>query len=124
MNLKTYLTIVGITTAVCWFAWFMVLAFINPATTGWVSFVIFYFVLCLSLVGTFSLLGFGVRFIFNKDELAYKQVNVSFRQSLLLALIVLIVLFLQSQRFLFWWNIIILVFIFSFIELFFLAEKK
>lgn len=124
MSLKYYLILIGVSTTICWLGFLFILFFINPVITGWLSFVLFYLSLFLSLVGSFSLIGFTLRFLFKKHDIVYKQMNIASRQSILLAFLVIIVLLLQSQRFLYWWSLMILVIIFSLLELFFISYKK
>jgi len=98
--------------------------FINPQAAGIIGFVFFYLSLFLALVGTFSLLGISIRFLFKRNEILYKQINASTRQSILLSILLIITLILQSQNYLYWWDILIVIFILSFIELFFVSLKK
>lgn len=124
MSLKNYLMIIGISTLICWLSCILVIVFINPYQTGWLSFMFFYASLFLALIGTFSLLGFGLRFLMNKNEILYKQVNIASRQAVLLALLVVSICVLQSQRLLFWWNIIVLVFLVTLVEVLLILKKK
>lgn len=124
MSLKTYLILIGICTIVCWVSFGLVLYYINPLTAKWLGFLFFYGSLFLALTGTFSLLGFAARFIFKRDQTLYKQINIASRQAIMLSILVLSVLALQSQNYLFWWNILLLIIIFSLIELFFITYRK
>ena len=68
-----------------------------------------------ALFGIFTLIGLFIRRISQKrgfpvlPSRAIRQLEVSFRQGLLLAVILLAALILQSQRILAWWHLIILV---------------
>jgi uncharacterized membrane protein len=75
-------------------------------------------------VGTFSLLGFFIRFIFNKNKFASKQVLVAFRQSILLSVLVVVALFLQSLKLVSWWNLLILITFLTSGEIFFISRDN
>lgn len=112
-----------IATVLCWGGWLWVLFFVNPYEAGSVELLLFYSSLFLGLVGTLSIVGFIVRFLIIKHEFAYKQVKRAFRQGIMLALLVVISLYLQSQDLLVWWNLILLVFLMGGIEYFFAVAE-
>lgn len=125
MTLSRYLLIMTSATLLCWLAWFLVFFNINPFEAGLISFFAFYASLFLALVGTFTLIGFAWRvWIFKQDEPYFRQVQKTFRHGLLFSILLLITLFLQSQRLLNWWYIILLILAFAFLELFFLTKKS
>ncbi|MCK4539714.1 hypothetical protein KAU09_01000 [Candidatus Parcubacteria bacterium] len=111
----------SITTAICWLIWLYVLWMINPALTNWIGFVLFYSSLFLALIGTGAIIGFAVRFIALKKELAFRLVKESFRQSFLFALLIIISLILLSQSLFTWLNLILLIFGLSVLEFFMLS---
>ena len=85
----------------------------------------FYFSLFLSVVGTFSVLGFLVRrAILKDDEAVFKHVRHTFRQSIFIASVITIVLILLSKQMLFWWNAAILIIFFVFIEAVFFTSTR
>ena len=124
MGLKTYLILIGICTLICWASFILVLYYINPLSADWLGFLFFYGSLFLALTGAFSILGFIARFLFRRDLAVYKQINIASRQAIMLAILLLSVLTLQSQKYLFWWNILLIVIIFSLIELFFISYRR
>lgn len=111
----------SITTAVCWLIWAYVLWMINPALTNWIGFVLFYSSLFLALIGTGVIIGFAVRFIALKKELAFRLVKESFRQSFLFALLIIISLILLSYSLFTWLNLVLLIFGLSVLEFFMLS---
>jgi len=121
MGLKQLIIIVSITTAIFWIAWSMVLFQVDPDTAGWSGIAAFYLTLFTSLLGSFFLISFGVRKRFDKDELEYKLVGKSFRQSLFFAVALVGILMLQDLRFLTWWNFIMLVVGLGILEYFFIS---
>jgi len=124
MTLRKYLIILTACTFLCWATWFAVLYYTNPVSSGWGGYAFFYLSLFVSLVGTFSLIGFTIRSMRKKEEVLYKKIDISSRQSIVFSLLVIVALILQSQRFLTWWNFIILIALISLIEIFFVSYRK
>ena len=114
----------GFATSLCWFGFLMVLIFISPQEIGILTFLLFYLILALAVTGTLTIVGFLVRKLFNKNELAFEHITVSFRQALWLSLILIISLYLQSKELLAWWNAILLVLGLGLIEFFYLGNNE
>lgn len=124
MTLRQYLILMTISAVFCWIIWGFVLYSVDPTTAGILGFVFFYFSLFLALVGTLSVLGLLLRRKFGKGEFIFKTVTISFRQSILLGLMIIGALILKSQKLLTWWNIIFLVLALVVMEFFFIAYSK
>jgi len=124
MKLIHLLIIVLITTLACWAGWALVLFKIDPTNSGNFGLGLFYGSLFFALFGTFFLLSFAFRKIFNHVAIEQMLVGTSFRQSFFFALIIVGVLFLQSLNFLTWWNLLILVLAIAGLEFVFLTAKK
>lgn len=123
MTLKKYLNLMSILTVLCWLAWALVIFFINPNQSGLIGFILFYFSLFLAVTGTFAILGFIIRARISKKPI-FKQVEISFRQSIWIALLVVLILILQGLTLLRWWNASFLVLFLVFLELFFLESGR
>jgi len=82
MSVRTYVILMIITTIVAWSGWIAVITNIDPETASIWGFAFFYFSLFLSLLGTFSVVGYIVRYIIqgNKRGSLYK-VSTAFRQA-------------------------------------------
>ena len=99
-----------------------ILIYFNPNDSGWEIFILFYFSLFISLTSLFSLIGWLIRRFSRKRKSplplsqAFHNLEISFRQGILLAIILSVVLILQSERILFWWYLIILVVLVGLIE--------
>ena len=105
MTLLRYLAFLTASTVLCWVSWLLVLLRVNPETSGpWAPF-FFYLTGFFALAGTAALVGYLVRAAFNRQELPYRTVAVSFRQGLLLAAVAVGCLALQGGRLLSWWNL-------------------
>ena len=109
MTLKSYLIIMLITTLICWLAFWFVLWTVNPEVTNWLGFLLFYSSLFLSIVGTAAIIGFIIRFVGLKHELAFRSVRDAFRQSFLMSFLVIAILFLLAKNLFSWLNVFFLV---------------
>ena len=116
MTLKNYLIIMGVTTALVWGLFLFIINAINPETTNWVGFVIFYLALFLALCGTTTIIGFSIRFKILKKDLIFNSVKTAFRQSFLFSLLITASLYLLSEKLFSWTNLILLIIILSIIE--------
>lgn len=124
MTLRSYLIIMIITTLLCWTAWFYILWMVNPGATNWAGFLLFYLSLFLALIGIIAIIGFLVRFIGLKHELAFRSVKNAFRQSFLFSFFIIMILFLLSQELFSWLNVIFLVIGLSVLEFFIISYSK
>jgi hypothetical protein len=124
MTLKNYLIFMGGTTAFLWGLFFFIINLINPETTNWLGFTIFYLALFLALTGTTALIGFFIRFKIMKKDLAVRFVKTAFRQSFLFSFLVTAILFLLSQKLFSWFNLILLVVILSITEFLMISSNK
>lgn len=112
------------TSVVSWLGWIYVLATIDPTSTNWLGFLLFYLSLFLALTGTASIIGFLVRFIALKHELVFRQVKDAFRQSFLFSLLIVAALYLLSQHLFSWLNAAFLVIALTLLEYFLISYRK
>ncbi|MDD4901198.1 MAG: hypothetical protein PHS62_03785 [Patescibacteria group bacterium] len=124
MSLRLYLLFMLLITALCWLTFGYVVWTVNPETTNYLGFTLFYLSLFLALSGTAALIGFLVRFVFLRHELAVNKVKIAFRQSFLFAGFIVVALFLLSRGLLTWLNSIILIVGLSALEFFLLLYLK
>ncbi len=124
MTLKNYLWVMSALTIICWGIFFFVIDLVDPFSTNWLGFLLFYTSLAASLSGTFALIGFLIRFYFSKEKMIFNLVKISFRQSFLLALFIISFLILKSLDLFAWLNIILLVIVFLFLEIILSLKKK
>lgn len=124
MTFGKCLTILGVCSLFCWLVWLVVVFMLNPAG-GPTAFLLFYFSLALALIGTFSFLGFLFRaVVLRKEEVAERGMKIAWRQSLFFAMLVIGALILQSQRWLTWWTMLILLAVMIALEFMFVAKKS
>lgn len=125
MTLRAYLTLMALGTVFSWIIWIMVLFNISPVAGGFIGLVAFYLSLFMAILGTFSVIGFLIRrAIVKDDEIVFRHVRHTFRQSLLVATATVLILFLLSKGLLFLWNAAILVVFFIFIEIIIFSNRK
>ncbi len=123
MTLRRYLFTMAITTVLCWIAFILVLFRIDPSTGGSLGLVLFFVSLFFAIWGTFSMLGFVVRYIFLKNTVPFRYIGTSLRQALWFSILVVMTFFLVSQELLEWWMSLVLVVGLTVLELFFLARS-
>lgn len=124
MTLKNYLIVMSTLTLLCWGAFIIMINIIDPTSTSWLGFTLFYLSLFLSLSGTIALIGFLLRFVALKRSLVFHSVSNAFRQSFLFALFITISLFLLGADLFTWLNVSLLLIIFIVLELFVSSYKK
>jgi len=125
MLLRYYLILMSLGTALCWLAWVFIIWNTDPAQTGLMGLLFFYFSLWLAIIGTFSVLGFLMkRLIIKNDEVVFRHVKRTFRQGILLASGLMIILLLLQTRLLTWWNATLLVLLFLLIGLLVFNGRK
>ncbi len=90
MSLKTYLFAMALGTIMCFVSFGFVITFINPNETGILGFSLFYGSLFFGFVGLFSILIFSIHRRLTNNEVVYAHVGGSFRQAILLSLIIVI----------------------------------
>ena len=84
---------------------------------------LFFVSLLFALIGTFTLLGFGLRRWIGKQEIYYHHLTVSLRQGLLLSICTLICIMLLILGLLTWWNGLLLVTVAVLIELYLTSKN-
>lgn len=118
MTLARYLVFLGVSTAICWASWLLVLLRINPYSSGQWGIAFFYATLFFALAGTASLVGFGTRALLHRGDPPFQLVAVSFRQGVLLSSVATASALLQSQRLLEWWSLALMALVAAGIEAF------
>ena len=122
MALKTCLFIMKIGTLLAVAAWVLVVFNIDPDETRFVGQVFFFASLLLAASGAFSLFFVWLRRIISGDEMAAEHLGINFRQGILLAVLVIILLVLKESHFLTWWDGLLAAGGIFLIELYFLSR--
>ena len=119
MTFYGYLFAVGFSAILSWGAWVIVVTHVDPTDAGAVGFLIFYLSLWFALTGTVALAGIGLRRLAQKEEDVVAQTVASFRQGVLVSLLVIVSLLLQSMHALTWWNLSLFIAGLALLEYFF-----
>jgi hypothetical protein len=122
MTLKSYLWGMRFSTLLALAAWGLAVFYTDPEKGGAPVKFIFYCTLFLFLSGIFILILSLFRRKLSKDGMALSDLGMSFREGMLLALLVIILLVLQSFRFLVWWDGLLVVAGIFLMELYFLTK--
>ncbi len=124
MSLRAYLILMSLGTLACWVAWVFILT-IDPTTAANSIFLFFYVSLFLAIVGTFSVGGFLVRrLLIKNDEVVFRHVRRTFRQSIMVAGFLIGTLILRQKGLLAWWNFGLLIVIFILLEGVIFSNRK
>lgn len=122
MRLKTYLILVTLGTILAWSSFFLVLNLMRPDDS--LNIIWFYLTFALSLFGTLHLVLFAWDSWRQKTKLSYSLIFSSERQSLVLTLFLLLLLWLQTNSQLNWWLFLLSVLILVVIEYVFLSYDE
>ncbi|MFA6486608.1 MAG: hypothetical protein WCT40_04565 [Candidatus Magasanikbacteria bacterium] len=125
MTLRQYLILMSVGTFICWATWLFIVFSIDPATAGSMGLSFFYLSLFLSLVGSFSVIVFLLRrLVIKNNEVIFRHVKRTFRQSVLVSLLLIFALFLMQWRLLAWWNAGLLLALFIILETFIFTNRR
>lgn len=124
MNLRQYLIVMSMGTAVAISAWCVVLIAMNPLTSGVLALIVFYVTLTLGLAGLFTILGTVIRALRFPTREIGGMVNRSLRQGIFLTLLVVGSLYLMTQGMFSTLTLFIAVLALGFLEFFFLVSSK
>lgn len=122
MTLKSYLWSLRIGTVLSLVAWGLVVFFIDPQKSGIPGRFVFYLCFFLFLSGVFIILLTWLKKKSKKEDVALAEIGISFREGILLALLVITLFVLQSFRVLVWWDGLLAVAGIFLIELYFLTK--
>lgn len=124
MTLKSYLWGIRFGTALSFIAWIMVILYIDPDKSGIAGQALFYASTFLFFAGVLILFFTWMRRkIGGDDETAFAYLGTSFRQGILMAILLIGLLFLQQYRLLVWWDGALMVAGIFLAELYFLTRK-
>ena len=123
MTLRSYLLGMFLSTIVCWIAFGLILYYVNPYNSGALGLLAFYVSLFFASIGTLTIVGFYLRVWFSKNEILFAHVNPSFRQAILLSIILVGPLVLQGFHLLTWWDGALFVLAVILLEFYFISHK-
>jgi hypothetical protein len=122
MTIRAYLWGMRMSTLVAMICFGLVTCYVDPVKDGLLGQVLFYVSLFFSVTGLSILFLFWLRRLFSKNETAYLNVGISFRQGLLVALAITAMFILQSLKLLIWWDAGLVIVAALLVELWFLSK--
>ena len=124
MREKGYFLLLLIASVFGWASVILILLRVDPFNSDTATFALFYVSVGFALYGTFFLLGWFLRkLLIRRMSLDY-YIEILFRQTLLAAVLVIVLLLLQSVRLLSWWNSLLVALAFLFLEYFLISYSK
>ncbi len=124
VTVRRYVILMGVATLLSWAVWSLLLLTVDPGVSGPVGHAAFFITLLCALTGSFSLVGLGLRRIFARRVVLFRQIGTSFRQGFFFSLLLVGSLLLETADFLRWWNLIVYLLLLACIEFFFLAREQ
>ena len=102
INPKKQLSLIVFSTVLAGFSMGAIVSFTDPGSASWLTFGFFYASLFLTALGLFTLIGMGLRQRL-WPGLYIVNLSSSFRQALLIAILIVASFWLLSARLMFWW---------------------
>ncbi len=100
----------------------LVVYYVDPVRDGLLGQTLLYVSLFFSVTGMATLFLFWLRRKFSGNEIVFTNVGISFRQGMLVSLVVIIMFILQSFRLLVWWDGLLVAAGILLVELWFLSR--
>jgi len=123
MSLKKYLLLMSATTLVAYVLVAAIIYNFDPLQSGLIIIVFFYASLMLALIGTFSVLGFLIRHLFDPRGVIFRQVITSFRQSIWLSALMVISILMYQRGVFSMITIVLLILALGILELYFITKN-
>lgn len=123
MLFNRYVLALLITSVVSISSLYLVLTRLDPFADETIALPLFFISLFFSLSAVLSLLGYGLRILFYRDELFLNHFNVSLRQGLILGVCISALMGFQLMRTLSWWNGLLVLLISFLLEIYFVAKE-
>ena len=101
-NPKKHVLLIAFSTALAGFSLGSIISFTEPQQASLITFIFFYLSLFLVTLGLFTLFGLAVR-QFVWPGLYIVNLSNSFRQAVLIAILIVVSFILLSKGLLFWW---------------------
>ncbi len=124
MTVRFFLITTAVSVLISWCIWLLVIFWVDPSRSTAVGFFLFFLSLFLAVASSAALSGYGLRRVLQPKNLAPYHVRPALRQGVLLGIFLDLLLFLQLQRILRWWVVIIVILLFVSFEIFFSAYDR
>jgi len=124
MTIRAFQWGIRSSTFISLFSLILVVYNIDPEKSELIGKILFYLSLFLFLSGIFILFLIWLRRKSGGEKVALVQVGMNFRQGILLALLAIVLLFLQNLKILVWWDGLLATAGIFLIELYFLSRRS
>lgn len=121
MTVRTFIAGIIFCALIGGFSWVSILINVDP-TQGAFAIFLFYLTLAIFSISLLTLIGFFARKRIFSRSIPFSLVGISFRQAVLLSVVVVGVLLFQELRILSWWSIVLLVGSVVLLELYFISR--
>lgn len=110
MQLRHYIWLLAAGSILGWITWGFIIWSVAPAEAGLAGWLFFYLSLGLALFGTTVVAGFLMRRAVATDEaVVLRHVKNIFRNGLIISGVIILLLILQAEQLLNWWNALLVV---------------
>lgn len=123
MTIRSYVWAIRLITLLALMALVWVILFVDPERSGFYGKIYFFASLFFAAAGFFNLILISIRSRYIGSEMAAGNIGISFRQGILLSLLLVSLLTLQSFRMLVWWDGLLVVAAVFLMELYFLSRN-
>lgn len=124
MSHTTYIVAILLAGIMSLFGWILVIWRLDPFSSTSIALTLFFISLFFALASFFTVIGYYLRVLFNRNEIYYSHILISLRQGILFGLFICINLGFQIMRVLKWWNMLLLFIAVILVELFFLSRSN
>ena len=125
MTFRSYLWLLGLTTALAWAGWLFVIWMVDPEEAGWVGLGLFYITLFSALIGTFAVAGAAYRVLMlRRRDVVSREVRITFRHAVMVSLVGIVSLALSAKDLFNIWALLIMVVAVGVIEYIFLLVQE
>lgn len=114
---RQQVALIGISTVLAGFSLISIINFTDPGQSSLLTFAFFYLSLFITALGLSTILGLSLRQMLGQKVFVV-NLGTSFRQGILIAILVLVSFLLLSQDLLFWWVELSLILFLLFVEIF------
>ncbi len=124
MSHTTYISSILAAGILSLIGWSVVLIRLDPFVThNTTALVLFFISFFFSLSSFFTVIGYYLRVLINKNEIYYAHIIISLREGILFSFFVCASLGLQARKVLTWWNLILLFIAVFLLEAYFISKN-
>ncbi|MBI2485100.1 hypothetical protein HYW18_03060 [Candidatus Uhrbacteria bacterium] len=123
MTTHFFFLLTGISTALLWMVWILLLWRTNPVFATWTDLILVFAIFWVAVTGTLAIISLWVRVRLRPSVLLIHHVGISFRQSVLIGGLLTVSLVLLAHQLLVVWSVLGLLVLIGLIEWFFQRRR-